>query len=144
MLAAGLAGCRAGWRAGWLQDLSESELADLEALLSDSGRRVRAAAEDAAAERRRREAAAAAAAAAALAAAAAAAAATGGSGEGGGGDGGGRGDAKLCVACQDAPKDVVLLPCRHLCLCQACASHAALLNCPMCRVPIRQRIPVFA
>eukprot|EP01079_Euglenida_sp_SAG-EU17-18_P003684 gene3684-4107_t len=39
---------------------------------------------------------------------------------------------KECVVCQDSPSTVVLLPCRHLCICETCQPR---LNskCPMCR-----------
>jgi hypothetical protein len=46
-------------------------------------------------------------------------------------------DEHCCVICLDAPKDVVLLPCRHLCSCMACLDvlMAALEPplCPLCR-----------
>lgn len=52
-----------------------------------------------------------------------------------------RDEGQHCCVCLGAPKTTMFLPCRHLCMCQACAS--ALLQgppsgrlCPMCRVPI--------
>ena len=40
-----------------------------------------------------------------------------------------------CVICMSAPKDTAILPCRHLCMCSACARmhnlHAD--TCPICR-----------
>lgn len=36
-----------------------------------------------------------------------------------------------CVACQNAPVNRVLLPCRHTCLCDGCVSRVQ--HCPMCR-----------
>ncbi|KAM0935485.1 putative transcription factor C2H2 family [Dioscorea sansibarensis] len=37
---------------------------------------------------------------------------------------------KACRACHSRPLSVVLMPCRHLCLCSAC--DAAELSCPVC------------
>jgi len=52
-------------------------------------------------------------------------------------------DSRLCVVCQGAEKSVVLLPCRHVCLCKDCARNDAVADCPLCRVPIQDRIAVF-
>uniref|UniRef100_UPI00358F0098 cell growth regulator with RING finger domain protein 1-like n=1 Tax=Myxine glutinosa TaxID=7769 RepID=UPI00358F0098 len=40
---------------------------------------------------------------------------------------------KDCVVCQGAPVTMVLLPCRHACLCRACVH--LVQRCPMCRDP---------
>lgn len=52
---------------------------------------------------------------------------------------------RLCVVCQDRPKRVILLPCRHLCLCDACRSAIITRDnsCPVCRRPILQTLRVF-
>jgi hypothetical protein len=52
-------------------------------------------------------------------------------------------DTTICVVCQEEKKSVLLLPCRHLCLCGACARRDELLQCPLCREDIAQRVDVF-
>lgn len=52
-----------------------------------------------------------------------------------------------CVICRTNRRRIVLLPCRHLCLCAKCANSASdgnrLKQCPMCRTPISIVVPVF-
>mmetsp|Transcript_23023 Transcript_23023/g.30057 ORF Transcript_23023/g.30057 Transcript_23023/m.30057 type:complete len:573 (-) Transcript_23023:328-2046(-) len=48
----------------------------------------------------------------------------------------------LCCVCLENPKSVVILPCKHLCLCDMCAS-ADLESCPMCRILIEDKLSVF-
>ncbi|CAH1785337.1 unnamed protein product [Owenia fusiformis] len=58
-------------------------------------------------------------------------------------------DKRLCVVCQDNVKNVLIMPCKHMCLCVTCA-HAIvssrLVNrriCPLCRVQIREVMDVY-
>jgi hypothetical protein len=48
----------------------------------------------------------------------------------------------MCVVCMDAPKNRVVLPCMHTCVCKACAQ---LLRdrCPVCRGPIERISQLF-
>jgi hypothetical protein len=62
------------------------------------------------------------------------------------------------VVCLDAPRDTLLLPCKHLVLCQGCSRHlqqhaqqegsssgssssSRRALCPVCRVPVAQHMP---
>ncbi|XP_064081508.1 uncharacterized protein LOC135198049 [Macrobrachium nipponense] len=54
-------------------------------------------------------------------------------------------ESQLCIVCQDQVKCVILLPCRHLCLCDACRSAIITRDniCPVCRRPILETIRVY-
>eukprot|EP00096_Caligus_rogercresseyi_P016109 TRINITY_DN8657_c0_g1_i1.p1 TRINITY_DN8657_c0_g1~~TRINITY_DN8657_c0_g1_i1.p1 ORF type:complete len:320 (+),score=61.83 TRINITY_DN8657_c0_g1_i1:84-1043(+) len=56
-----------------------------------------------------------------------------------------RDDGKLCVVCQDEDKCMVIMPCRHLCICQRCKD--LLLkgprSCPICRNRIGHTIKAY-
>jgi hypothetical protein len=51
-----------------------------------------------------------------------------------------------CVLCFDAPKDHIILPCFHVCVCEACANLLTQMEkptCPICRTAIQQTNKVF-
>jgi hypothetical protein len=51
-----------------------------------------------------------------------------------------------CVLCFDAPKDHIILPCFHMCVCEACANLLTQMekpSCPICRTAIQQTNKVF-
>ncbi|KAM7350953.1 uncharacterized protein ACRADG_003938 isoform 1-T2 [Cochliomyia hominivorax] len=52
-----------------------------------------------------------------------------------------------CVICRDRQKCVLLLPCRHLCLCEECADYmffsSQRQNCPLCRTFIDHSMSVY-
>ena len=53
---------------------------------------------------------------------------------------------KLCVLCLDAPKDHIIIPCGHQCVCRACAEKLKKARsplCPFCRTPIHATCKVF-
>jgi hypothetical protein len=54
-------------------------------------------------------------------------------------------ESKLCVVCQDRRKCVIILPCRHLCLCIECCTviRRELGTCPMCRQDVRRTMKVY-
>jgi len=53
-------------------------------------------------------------------------------------------EARLCVICTEQVKTVVLLPCRHLCVCEECGLDELMLSkCPMCSKDIKSRMSLF-
>jgi len=50
-------------------------------------------------------------------------------------------DQRLCIVCHDNDRCVLLLPCRHLSLCQSCL--LLVTHCPMCRSEIADNVLVF-
>ena len=52
---------------------------------------------------------------------------------------------KLCCICTDREKCIMMLPCRHLCICERCMTllknHGN--SCPMCRKPVKQMIKAY-
>jgi len=50
-------------------------------------------------------------------------------------------DANNCVICLSCKKNVLLLPCKHLCICTSCSPKAT--DCPLCRTKIENRTTVF-
>ena len=50
-------------------------------------------------------------------------------------------DELLCVICLDARRTMLLLPCRHLCLCAGCAKKCR--SCPLCRMGVEKVVEVF-
>lgn len=51
-------------------------------------------------------------------------------------------DEQRCVVCVDNPKEVICLPCGHVCLCENCAEkiHS---SCPVCRSQIESKAAAF-
>ncbi|XP_043282929.1 mitochondrial E3 ubiquitin protein ligase 1 [Venturia canescens] len=45
---------------------------------------------------------------------------------------------QLCVVCRTNPREIILLPCGHVCLCEDCADDIT-SDCPVCRAPIAQK-----
>jgi len=52
---------------------------------------------------------------------------------------------KLCVVCQDNEKCIMILPCRHLCICEACQEPLRQIRntCPICRKGVKQMIKAY-
>jgi ATP-dependent DNA helicase PIF1 len=53
-------------------------------------------------------------------------------------------ESKNCVVCLETVKSVLLLPCRHMCLCKECSQSNMITNCPLCRLKISKKINVYA
>jgi hypothetical protein len=51
-------------------------------------------------------------------------------------------DTILCIICQDRKKEVLLMPCTHLCLCNEC-NLPSIRQCPLCRANISSRVKVL-
>jgi len=52
----------------------------------------------------------------------------------------------MCVVCMDAPKQHIILPCFHWCVCEACAQQLTQTrhpSCPMCRNAIHETRQVY-
>lgn len=51
-----------------------------------------------------------------------------------------------CVICMSDVRDTLILPCRHLCLCNGCADSLRYQanNCPICRAPFRALLQIKA
>ena len=50
---------------------------------------------------------------------------------------------RLCVVCKEEAKKIVLMPCRHCCLCRACADNPLLKKCPLCRESVVSKNEIF-
>jgi hypothetical protein len=52
--------------------------------------------------------------------------------------------AEECVICLSAPRNSVVIPCRHLCLCNECAETLRYQSnkCPICRGPVRALLKI--
>ena len=51
----------------------------------------------------------------------------------------------LCVVCQDRDKCIIILPCRHLCLCSVCSDiiQRELGVCPICRENVGRTMKIY-
>lgn len=51
-------------------------------------------------------------------------------------------DDQLCIVCKTNPREIILLPCGHVCLCEDC-SDSIKLFCPACRQKIDQKAAAY-
>ena len=59
-------------------------------------------------------------------------------------DGAGDDSGKECVVCMSEPRDTTALPCRHMCMCGACARmlRGQSNRCPICRTPVESLLEI--
>lgn len=48
-----------------------------------------------------------------------------------------------CCICLKEPRDIVILPCGHICMCHKCFAGLTKAGCPYCRGPMMAVFPVF-
>ena len=48
-----------------------------------------------------------------------------------------------CCICLTHLKNVVLMPCKHLCVCVNCSHHPSLTSCPLCKTVIELTLSVY-
>jgi len=53
-------------------------------------------------------------------------------------------DSRLCVICISKEKNIILLPCKHFCLCKDCSYNSELKDCPICRTEIKDQMRIFS
>ena len=53
-------------------------------------------------------------------------------------------ESSKCVICLDATKTIVLMPCKHMVMCEECGMDSSIKTCPMCRKPIQKRFHVYS
>lgn len=52
-------------------------------------------------------------------------------------------EGNLCTVCMAAPLAMVFIPCGHVCTCMDCGGVDSMENCPVCRVPINNRVRTY-
>ena len=50
---------------------------------------------------------------------------------------------RQCIVCRDRDRSVLMIPCRHLCLCDECNDRLTDLQCPVCREVVVDTIKVL-
>lgn len=51
-------------------------------------------------------------------------------------------DSLMCLICSGL-RDILLLPCKHICICGECYQKLDPKKCPVCRTPVETIQPVF-
>ena len=48
-----------------------------------------------------------------------------------------------CVICLTRQRNMLYMPCRHICCCSDCDTHHTIHVCPICRIPISERLAIY-
>lgn len=56
----------------------------------------------------------------------------------------GRSESAFCCVCLTGERQVLLLPCKHLCVCRECSMDDRMDKCPICRADIDERMVVYS
>lgn len=49
---------------------------------------------------------------------------------------------QVCVVCRQNPREMIMLPCGHVCLCEDCAEEIT-ETCPVCRRKIEKKSAAY-
>lgn len=49
---------------------------------------------------------------------------------------------QICIICNTNAREIILLPCGHVCICEDCSSNIN-NNCPICRTQIAQKAAAY-
>mmetsp|Transcript_1341 Transcript_1341/g.1608 ORF Transcript_1341/g.1608 Transcript_1341/m.1608 type:complete len:820 (-) Transcript_1341:988-3447(-) len=52
-------------------------------------------------------------------------------------------DRVTCVICHDADREILFIPCAHICTCARCGNNDNIKSCPICRMPIDRKSFVY-
>jgi len=52
-------------------------------------------------------------------------------------------DETVCVICLERTRNILLLPCKHICLCRECFNKTKIAHCPVCRSAVESKIDVY-
>ena len=52
-------------------------------------------------------------------------------------------DKRLCIICDDQNRTIVLLPCKHMCMCKTCLGRQTWKTCPLCREPVDTDMEIY-
>lgn len=51
-------------------------------------------------------------------------------------------ESQACVICNANPREIILLPCGHVSICEDCSDGIS-KDCPVCRTKIEKKLPAY-